>query len=99
MPRHLYLILVVWPLLAAGGPCAEPGEKDAAKDLARLQGKWKLVKEDLNGTVTRSDDGHVIGFEKEIEIGYDADGGVATKDSIKLDPSRSPKAIDTTCVF
>jgi uncharacterized protein (TIGR03067 family) len=86
--------------MAAGGPSAEPGEKDAAaKDLAKLQGKWKLVEEGLNGTVTKSADGHVIGFEKEFMIGYDADGGVATKDSIKLDPSKSPKAIDTTCVF
>jgi uncharacterized protein (TIGR03067 family) len=64
-----------------------------------LQGKWKLVAEDLNGTVTRSDDGHVIGFDKEIETDYDAEGGVAAKASIKLDPSKSPKAIDSTILF
>ena len=99
MPRQLCLLLVVWFLLVAGGPSAAPGEEDAAKDLAKLQGKWKLVEEDLDGKVTKSADGHVIGFEKEVEINYDADGGVAAKATIKLDPSKSPKAIDMTIVF
>jgi uncharacterized protein (TIGR03067 family) len=99
MTRHLCLALIVLLLAAAGGPAAEPGEGDAAKDLARLQGKWKLVETDVYGTATRSDDGHVIGFEKELMIGYDADGKVATKDSVKLDPSGSPRAIDLTCVL
>src|SRR5262249_30385603 len=54
--------------------------------------------EDVNGTVRKFDDGHVIGFEKEVMVGYDAEGGVATKDSIKLDPSQSPRAIDMTSV-
>ncbi|HJZ55981.1 MAG TPA: TIGR03067 domain-containing protein [Gemmataceae bacterium] len=99
MPRHLCLILVVWLLTAAGGPGAEPGEDDAAKDLAKLQGKWKLVAEELNGKVTKCDDGHVIGFEKDIEIDYDADGGVAAKATIKLDTSKSPKEIDMTVTF
>jgi uncharacterized protein (TIGR03067 family) len=85
--------------MAAGGRSAEPGEGDAAKDLAKLQGKWKLVEEDLNGKVTKYADGHVIGFEKDIEIDYDAEGGVAAKASVKLDPSKSPKAIDTTVTF
>jgi uncharacterized protein (TIGR03067 family) len=97
MPRHLCLILVVWLLTVAGAPGAEPKEEDAAaKDLAKLQGKWKLVAEDLNGTVTKSDDGHVIAFEKDVNINYDADGGVAAKATVKLDPSKSPKAIDMT---
>jgi uncharacterized protein (TIGR03067 family) len=102
MPRRFYLILVVCLLTAGGGPSAESGVKNAgAKDLAKLQGKWRVVAEDSDGTVTKIADGHghVIGFDKEIMIGYDADGGVATKDSIKLDPSKSPKAIDATCVF
>jgi uncharacterized protein (TIGR03067 family) len=88
--------------MAAGGPSAEPAEEDAAaKDLAKLQGKWKFVEEDPDGKVRkfRDGEGHLIGFEKDIMIGYDADGGVATKDTIKLDPSKKPKELDTTSVF
>jgi len=100
MTRHLCLTLLVSLTMAADGPDAAPGEDAAAKDLAKLQGKWKLVETDSDGTVTKSDgDGHVIGIEKELMIGYDAEGGVAAKDSIKLDPAKSPKAMDLTCVF
>src|SRR5262249_25574835 len=100
MPRHLYLILVVWLLMVGGGPSAEPGEKDAAaNELAKLQGKWKLVAEDLDGQLRKFNDGHVIGFDKDININYDADGGVAAKATIKLDQSKSPKAIDLTVTF
>jgi uncharacterized protein (TIGR03067 family) len=100
MTRHLYLILVVWLLLAARGPGAEPGEEDAAaKDLAKLQGQWKLVEEDRDGTVTKYDNGHVITIEKQFNLWYDADGKLATKDSLKLDPSKSPKEMDETVVF
>jgi uncharacterized protein (TIGR03067 family) len=101
MPRYLCLVLVAGLLTAAGGPGAEPEKKEdaAAKDLAKLQGKWKCVAEDLNGTVRKFNDGHVIGYEKDIEISYDADGGVATKESIKLDPSKSPRQIDTTILL
>jgi uncharacterized protein (TIGR03067 family) len=100
MPRHLGLILVVWLLTAAGGPGAEPEKEDAAaKDLAKLQGKWKCVASDLNGTVRSYGDGHIIAFEKDVEIDYDADGGVAGKATIKLDASKSPKSIDMTVTF
>ena len=100
MSRHLHLILVVWLLVAAGGPSAEPGKEDAAaKDLAKLQGKWMLVAEDFDGKVTRYGMGAVIGFDKEVEIEYDGDGGVAVKSSVKLDPAQSPKAIDLTITF
>jgi uncharacterized protein (TIGR03067 family) len=102
MPRSLFLILVVWPLLAAGGPSAEPGEEDAAaKDLAQLQGKWKFVAEDRDGTVRkfRDGEGHVITIRGEFQFWHDADGKLATKESLKLDPSKSPKTIDMTIVF
>jgi uncharacterized protein (TIGR03067 family) len=86
--------------MAALGASAEPEKEDAAaKDLARLQGKWRVVAEDYDGKVATYNIGHVIGFDKDIMIGYDADGGIATKDSIKLDPARSPKTIDTTSIF
>jgi uncharacterized protein (TIGR03067 family) len=100
MPRYLCLVLVAGLLTAAGGPGAEPEKKEdaAVKDLAKLQGKWKCA-EDLNGTVRKTNTGHVVGHEKDIEISYDAEGGVATKESIKLDPSRSPKQIDTSNLF
>lgn len=102
MPRHLCLILVVWLLMAAGGPSAQPGQGDAAaKDLARLQGKGKLVAEDRDGTVTkiRDGDGHVITIEKEFQLWHDAEGKLALKHSLKLDPSKSPKQMDATAVF
>jgi uncharacterized protein (TIGR03067 family) len=99
MPRHLCLVLLVWPLLAAGAPSAAPGVKDAAaRDLARLQGKWKFVEEDRDGTVTKFSNGHVLVIEKEYVLWYDADGKLATKESLKLGPSKSPKTLDMTIV-
>lgn len=102
MTRYLCLIVVVW-LLATGGPGVEPEKKEdaVAKEFAGIQGKWRCVEEHSNGTVIKSRDGqgHVIGFEKEIENAYDADGQVGGRESIKLNPSKSPKEIDTTCLF
>src|SRR5262249_12999770 len=85
----------------AGGPSAEPGEGDAARDLAKLQGKWRLVEEDRDGTVTkiRDGDGHVITIEKEFELWHDAEGTLALQHSLKLHPSRSPKEMDATTVI
>jgi len=100
MQRHLCLILVVWLLVAAGGPSAEPKKKDAAaKDLARLQGKWKFVEEDRDGTVEKFARGHVLVIKGEYMHWYDADGKLATKESLELDPSRSPRWMDMTIVF
>src|SRR5579884_505719 len=102
MKRCLCLLGLVCPVLtAAYRPDAPPAEdRDAAaRDLARLQGKWRCVEEDSQGRVTKSD-GHglIIAFEKDVEIDYDAVGGVFSKERIKLDPSKSPKANDTTIV-
>jgi uncharacterized protein (TIGR03067 family) len=101
MPRHLCLILVAWFILAAPGPGADPGEEDAAaKDLAKLQGKWKFVEEDIDGMVRKSDEnGYVIVIEKEFNLWYDAEGKLALKHSLKLDPSKSPKEMDQTTVY
>ena len=99
MKRHLFLILAVFVVLAADSPKPDPREDAAAKELAKLQGKWKLVAEDSDGTVTETNQGAVIGFDKEFLIGYDGDGGVATKDTVKLNPTESPKEIDQTCVI
>jgi uncharacterized protein (TIGR03067 family) len=93
--RCLSLTLIVALGLAADGASADPEEDAVAKDLAKLQGKWRVVEEDSDGKVTKSDKhGHVIGFEKEVLINYDADGGVFSKETIKLDPSKSPKTIE-----
>lgn len=98
MTRYLCLIPVVW-LLAADGPGAEPGKQDGtAKDLAKMQGKWKLVEEDRDGTVTKYDDGHVLTIEKEFILWYD-DGKLDVRHSLKLDPSKSPKEMDETVVL
>jgi uncharacterized protein (TIGR03067 family) len=101
MRRLLYLFMVVWLLLAAGGSGAEPKKKDAAaKELAKFQGKWRCIAEDSEGRVDKGfRNGHVIGFEKDIEISYDADGGVACRGSIKLDSSKSPKELDYTTLY
>ena len=99
MTRQQYLILclisIVWPPNALGGP-----REDAAADLAKLQGKWRCVEEDSDGKMDKGfSKGHVISFEKELMISYDGDGGVACKDFIKLDPSKSPKEINLTSIF
>jgi uncharacterized protein (TIGR03067 family) len=87
---------------SAPAPKAENKEEDAAaKDLAKLQGTWRLVAEDRDGTVTKlaKGQGHDIVIEKDFEIWYDADGKLALKHKLKLDPSKSPKQMDATCVF
>jgi uncharacterized protein (TIGR03067 family) len=98
MKRYLFFLLVFCALLAADNPKGNPGEDAAAKEITKLQGKWKLVEEDNDGTVMETKQGQVIAFEKEILIGYDGEGGVVTKDSLKLDPTKSPKEIDETIV-
>ena len=59
-------------LLAAETPKPEPAKDEAAKDLDKLQGKWKLVAMDLDGKVTKSSEGHVITFEKEFMLSLGA---------------------------
>jgi uncharacterized protein (TIGR03067 family) len=100
MIRNLWLIPAVWLLLAIGGTGAEPKKEGAvAKELAKLQGKWKLVEEHRDGSVTKYEDGHVLTIEKQFMLWYDADEKVDTKHSLKLDPSKSPKEMDETILF
>ncbi len=101
MIRALPLIVLVCLLWVASSGKAEPKEKDAAaKDLAKLQGKWKNVEIDSDGKVNKGfKNGLIIAFEKNERIDYDAEGGVESRVSIKLDPSKSPNEMDQTYVF
>src|SRR5205807_2949739 len=97
MIRHLFLVAAVGLVLAAETPKPEPAKNEAAKELDKLQGKWKLVAMDLDGKVMKTSEGHVITFEKEFMLAYSFDGkDLITKDAIRLDPSKTPKTMDLT---
>ncbi len=102
MIRHLtlYVLLCQPPAAAEKAP---PARDAAARDLARLQGKWRLAAMDEDGKVTRVAtvrDGHVIAFEKELHLEFTDEGKfLATKSSVRLDPTASPKAFEETILF
>jgi uncharacterized protein (TIGR03067 family) len=103
MTRYLFLLIALWPPLAAGAPKAAPAGGEAARELARLQGKWRLAAEDHDGKVTKVAtvrDGHIIAFEKDLLLEFTDEGKhLATKASLRLGPTRSPKTIDETIVY
>src|SRR5262245_4313046 len=73
------------------------GADDAKDDLKALQGKWKLVGGERDGTAIPKDNvpPGTVTFEKDGRVtaslpDYEAEG------TVKLDPAKKPKTIDLT---
>jgi uncharacterized protein (TIGR03067 family) len=98
MKMQVCLGLTFWTLLGAAALNAAPDNDDPAKDLAKMQGKWQCVEGDNNGTVTKSTEGYIMIINKDVMITLDGDGKPNAKSSMKLDPSKSPKTMDLTCI-
>jgi uncharacterized protein (TIGR03067 family) len=93
MFRPLLLFVALWPKAA-------PPENTPARELARLQGKWRQAAEDLDGKVTKCRDGYIMSIEKELVLEFTDEGRhLAVKASLRIDPSKSPKRIDETIVY
>jgi uncharacterized protein (TIGR03067 family) len=103
MIRSLILLVGLCPLLAADGPKADPAKDEAARELARLQGKWQLAANDEDGKVTKIRslrDGYLMSIEKDLILEFTDEGKhLATKASFRIDPTKTPKTIDETIVF
>jgi uncharacterized protein (TIGR03067 family) len=84
--------------LTAGVPVAAkaPGE-DAKKELEKLQGDWVLVSNEREGQKTP--DEQVKAFRRTIkgdQYTVTRDGKPFARGTIKLDPSKTPRAMDIT---
>jgi uncharacterized protein (TIGR03067 family) len=91
MRRYLVTFLLVGLSLAADAP----NEGDAKKDAQGLQGTWKVVSSEQGGKVQDEAKDFVMIFEKDTFQVKKGDE-LIVKGTFKLDPSKSPKAIDMT---
>jgi uncharacterized protein (TIGR03067 family) len=78
--------------LAADGPKAAAGT-----DLDRLQGQWTMVSGRRDGVDSVIDDDKpLLCIVKGDKVSFQRQGKVVEEVTIKLDPSKSPKVIDST---
>ena len=70
-------------------------DKDAKSDQERIQGTWEVISGESNGKAMPDAVGMKFTFTKDVwRMGKDDKEGLAV--NYKLDPTKSPKAIDTT---
>lgn len=70
-------------------------DKDTKSDQERIQGTWEVVSGETNGKAMPDAVGMKFVFTKDVwRIGKDGKDGLAVK--YTLDPTKAPKAIDTT---
>ncbi len=92
MGRSKLAALVACGLAAA----AWAGDDPAARDVKALQGEWRGVKGTVDGRRTPTAEARMFRIAVKGDRLTLAAGGEARKASFKLDPARSPKAIDLT---
>jgi uncharacterized protein (TIGR03067 family) len=90
--KRMLLFLVVGLLVAADDATKEEAVK---KDMKLLEGKWTLASAVIDGEKTEGDDarGEVSFTDGKFEAS--APDGTVHKGSFTIDPTRSPKAIDS----
>jgi uncharacterized protein (TIGR03067 family) len=91
MSRYVVTVLVAGLLLAANAP----KEGDAKKDQEGLQGTWKVVSAERGGKAQDDAKEYTMVFDKDTFTVKKGDE-LFVKGTFKLDPSKSPKAIDMT---
>jgi uncharacterized protein (TIGR03067 family) len=91
MKGYIAMVLVAGLLLAA-----DTKKDDAKKDIEALQGTWRPVTSEKGGK-EQNDEAkeHTLTFEKDTFTVKKGDE-VRIKGTFKLDPSKTPKAIDMT---
>jgi RNA polymerase sigma-70 factor (ECF subfamily) len=103
MFRSLILVAGLCPLVTADEPKAAPAKDPAAEELAKLQGKWQLVANEQGGKVTKvrtARDGYIMSIEKDVVSEFTDEGrDLCTKDSMRIDPTKTPKTMDRTITF
>jgi uncharacterized protein (TIGR03067 family) len=93
----LRLLLIV-TIGAALGAAAQDAAKDA-KDLDRLQGTWALISMEVNGMTLDEEKLKGVGFTFVVEndqVTIKCNDEVRGTSTIKLDPTKKPKAFDST---
>ena len=102
MNRCLTSVLVTGLLVAA--IAASKGDdtvKDevAKKDADNIQGKWQIVSQEIDGKTWKSGEAseNFVVIDKDTYT-WMVGGKVNLKSTFKLDPSKKPKAIDTTMI-
>jgi uncharacterized protein (TIGR03067 family) len=90
--KRMLLVLVVGLLVAADDATKEEAIK---KDMKLLEGKWTLTSSVIEGEKKEGDDakGEVIFTEGKFEA--KSPDGTSHKGSFTIDPTKSPKAIDS----
>jgi uncharacterized protein (TIGR03067 family) len=91
MKTRALMILAAGLFLAAD----DPKKDDAKKDLDALQGKWTCVSGEVGGKPTAEEDTKGVEFTvKDDTYTVKKPGDPEEKGTIKLDPTKKPKAID-----
>jgi uncharacterized protein (TIGR03067 family) len=97
--KALPLVVLVMPLLLA----AQGAEGESKKDMEKLQGTWKAVSSETDGTKLEDDilKGYTLTVSKDeftAAIFMDLGGGKVSqsvsKSTVSLDATKKPKAID-----
>jgi uncharacterized protein (TIGR03067 family) len=88
MMKYVVTLLAVGLMLAA-----DDKKDDAKKDQEAIQGTWKVVSGEQGGKVQDNAKEFTMTFEKDVFTVKRGDE-VVVKGTFKLDPAKTPKAID-----
>jgi uncharacterized protein (TIGR03067 family) len=91
MHRPLLALIPILVLLGA----SRAGEADAKKELKKLQGTWKVILSEVNGTTMPKQAFKKVLVEiKDDRVIFKDNGKVYEEAELKLDPKADPKEID-----
>jgi uncharacterized protein (TIGR03067 family) len=88
--------LILGCLLAVGGLAVAAPADPAAEELQKLQGKWQMVGLEVNGEKVPAERFQASRLEIKDNRYVVNTGRSVHETTIKLDPAKSPKAIDMT---
>ncbi len=94
MTRYVVTVLAAGLLLTAA-VAADDKKDDAKKDAEALQGTWKVVSAERGGKAQDDATEYSMAFEKDT-FTIKKGGEVFAKGTFKIDPAKSPRAIDMT---
>lgn len=83
--------LAVLVLLAGAAGAGDAKDEAVKKDLKQLQGDWKALKNEVDGTASKGGDDIIIEGDK---LSMLIRGRITFVGKIRIDPTASPKALD-----